>query len=66
MGRTSHMDESKVVIQMKDIVKKFGDFTANDHINLTVHKGDGSRDPGRERSRKEYNDERTLWTLQTD
>ena len=36
MARTSHMDESKVVIQMKDIVKKFGDFTANDHINLTV------------------------------
>ena len=32
------MDASKVVIQMKDIVKKFGDFTANDHINLTVHK----------------------------
>ena len=40
MGRTSHMDESKVVIQMKDIVKKFGGFTANDHINLTVHKGE--------------------------
>ena len=40
MGRTSHMDASKVVIQMKDIVKKFGDFTANDHINLTVHKGE--------------------------
>ena len=36
----SHMDESKIVIQMKDIVKKFGDFTANDHINLTVHKGE--------------------------
>ena len=35
MGRTSHMDASKVVIQMKDIVKKFGDFTANDHINLS-------------------------------
>ncbi|MDO4261757.1 MAG: ABC transporter ATP-binding protein [Eubacteriales bacterium] len=34
------MDESKVVISMKDIVKKFGDFTANDHINLTVHKGE--------------------------
>ena len=33
------MDASKVVIQMKDIVKKFGDFTANDHINLTVRKG---------------------------
>ena len=40
MARTSHMDASKVVIQMKDIVKKFGDFTANDHINLTVHKGE--------------------------
>uniref|UniRef100_UPI003FEFA21E ATP-binding cassette domain-containing protein n=1 Tax=Roseburia sp. TaxID=2049040 RepID=UPI003FEFA21E len=25
---------------MKDIVKKFGDFVANDHINLTVHKGE--------------------------
>ena len=36
----SNIDESTVVIQMKDIVKKFGDFTANDHINLTVHKGE--------------------------
>lgn len=40
MGRESHMDESTVVISMKDIVKKFGDFTANDHINLTLHKGE--------------------------
>ena len=40
MGRVSHMDESTVVIAMKDIVKKFGDFAANDHINLTVHKGE--------------------------
>ena len=40
MGRVSHMYESTVVISMKDIVKKFGDFTANDHINLTVHKGE--------------------------
>ena len=40
MGRTSHMDDSKVVIEMKDIVKKFGDFTANDHINLKLHKGE--------------------------
>ena len=40
MGRVSHMDENAVVISMKDIVKKFGDFTANDHINLTVHKGE--------------------------
>lgn len=29
-----------VVIEMRNIVKKFGDFTANDHINLTVHKGE--------------------------
>ena len=36
----SHMDEKTVVIEMKDIVKKFGDFTANDGINLTVHKGE--------------------------
>ncbi len=40
MERTSHVDEKQTVIQMKDIVKKFGDFVANDHINLTVHKGE--------------------------
>ena len=40
MGRISHMDASQVMVCMKDIVKKFGDFTANDHINLTVHKGE--------------------------
>ena len=41
MGRIeSHMDESQVVIQMKDIVKKFGDFTANSNIQLIVHKGE--------------------------
>jgi len=36
----SNADMSKVVIEMKDIVKKFGDFTANDHIHLTLHKGE--------------------------
>ena len=40
MAKISHMDESQVVVCMKDIVKKFGDFTANDHINLTVHRGE--------------------------
>lgn len=40
MGKTSHMDPETVVIEMKDIVKKFGDFTANDHISLTVHRGE--------------------------
>lgn len=28
------------VIDMKGIIKKFGDFIANDNINLTVHKGE--------------------------
>ena len=40
MGRESHVDLSQTVIAMHDIVKKFGDFTANDGINLTVHKGE--------------------------
>ena len=40
MNHVCHMDEKTVVIAMKDIVKKFGSFTANDHINLTVHKGE--------------------------
>ena len=40
MENKSHMDPNTVVVEMKDIVKKFGDFTANDHINLTVHKGE--------------------------
>jgi simple sugar transport system ATP-binding protein len=40
MGRESHADPSVTVVAMKDIVKKFGDFTANDGINLTVHKGE--------------------------
>ncbi|MBQ2317911.1 MAG: ATP-binding cassette domain-containing protein, partial [Lachnospiraceae bacterium] len=34
------MDPNTMVIEMRDIVKKFGDFTANDHINLTLHKGE--------------------------
>lgn len=40
MENMSNMDNSTVVVSMKNIVKKFGDFTANDHINLTVHKGE--------------------------
>ena len=40
MENTSHMNESVVAIQMKEIVKKFGDFVANDHVNLTVHQGE--------------------------
>ena len=28
------------VIEMRDIVKKFGDFVANDHIQLKLHKGE--------------------------
>ena len=40
MERVSHMDPNTVAVEMRDIVKKFGDFTANDHINLLVHKGE--------------------------
>ncbi len=40
MGKARNMDENTVAIAMKDIVKKFGDFVANDHINLTVRKGE--------------------------
>lgn len=35
-----YIDMNTPVIEMRDIVKKFGDFTANDGINLTVHKGE--------------------------
>ena len=31
---------SKHVIEMKEITKKFGDFVANDHINLSIQKGE--------------------------
>lgn len=40
MEKMSHMDPNTVVVEMKEIVKKFGNFTANDHINLKVHKGE--------------------------
>lgn len=35
-----HVDMNIPVIEMRNIVKKFGDFVANDGINLTVHKGE--------------------------
>ena len=34
------VDFSQKVVEMIDVVKKFGDFVANDRINLTVHKGE--------------------------
>ena len=37
---TEHIDLNVKVVEMRDIVKKFGDFVANDGINLTVHKGE--------------------------
>ena len=40
MERVSHMVESEIVVEMRQITKKFGDFTANDKVNLTVHKGE--------------------------
>ena len=35
-----YVDMNMPVIEMRDITKKFGDFVANDGINLTVHKGE--------------------------
>ena len=35
-----HVDMKTPVIEMRNIVKRFGDFVANDGINLTVHKGE--------------------------
>lgn len=35
-----NIDFSHKSVEMTDMVKKFGDFTANDKINLTVHKGE--------------------------
>ena len=40
MGSESHIDENVIAVKMENIVKKFGSFTANDGINLTVHKGE--------------------------
>ncbi len=35
-----NIDFSQKVVEMKNITKKFGDFVANDNINLLVHKGE--------------------------
>ncbi len=40
MERKRHIDQKVVMVEMKDIVKMFGDFVANDNINLVVHKGE--------------------------
>ena len=40
MAKQRNVDLSTPVIEMRGIVKKFGDFTANDGIDLTVHKGE--------------------------
>ncbi|MGL5329158.1 MAG: ATP-binding cassette domain-containing protein, partial [Peptostreptococcaceae bacterium] len=36
----SNVDYSQKVVEMKQITKKFGNFVANDNIDLTVHKGE--------------------------
>lgn len=35
-----NMNESKIVISVKDLVKKFGDFVANDHLRFEVYQGE--------------------------
>ena len=36
----SNINYSQKVVEMKKITKKFGNFVANDNIDLTVHKGE--------------------------
>lgn len=40
MSKERHVNLDKMVIEMRDIVKKFGDFTANDGVQLKVHEGE--------------------------
>ena len=40
MAKERHVDLGTTVIEMRNITKKFGNFVANDGINLTVHKGE--------------------------
>lgn len=40
MAKDRCIDFDTVMVEMRQIVKKFGDFTANDNINLVVHKGE--------------------------
>lgn len=36
----SNIDFNQKVVEMKNVTKKFGSFTANESINLTIHKGE--------------------------
>ena len=36
MGQTVANTQTAYAVEMKNIVKKFGDFVANDHVNLSV------------------------------
>lgn len=40
MTKARSVDLDTKVVEMREIVKQFGDFVANDHVNLTVHKGE--------------------------
>ena len=40
MEENGRIDMSHPTVEMKNIVKMFGSFKANDGINLTVHKGE--------------------------
>ena len=57
MGRD---EKQEPVIEMRDIVKRFGDFVANDHVQLKLHKGEVLAIFRRKWSGKVYPDEYSL------
>ena len=54
------------MIQTIDLTKKFGDFTANDHINLDVKEQEIKCIVGENGARKKYYDEYALWFASAD
>ena len=55
----------KYMIQTIDLTKRFGDFTANDHINLSVKPQENKMYCWGKWCRQEYFNEYVLWFVGT-